>query len=839
MSQYSKKYLCGLNTFYTYIPVPSSGSAGFIITDPSNVLTAVNGFLQDTTGKITLRPTAATSGVVTITETITSSAPNIGTNILINANLNRANSTLNYLTGQTIVEDVLAQEPFYFARNSVPATYTLYTADVTGGLYPVTYSAQLPPGITINSVNGALSSAVPLTIGSLWPLTNYQVQVSSAVSTYYASFKLSVDIAPVFSYPNNPYVFTWGDPVQIMPTILVAGTGTFYQLDRTGAGLPAGLVLSSSNGQVTGTVLSNARLATVTYTVLAYPANGGLFVSADVTININIPGSVAYAPTRYNLVQGVAVTIVPTGSVPAPAPINDTWQATAALPNGVPANTSRYSTAYAVGPNKLLMFNLTGTYLYDVNTNNCALINTATTPPILLGGAIAFVSHLNKFYMFGGTIAGAGGYSQAVWSYDLSNNNWQVIAPSLQTDSRPVARAWARLGYNPAPAAQCLVIFGGQGPSNEIFADTWQYNIASNFWQQIINTNGDQLQGDYDYANNMVYHPGSGLLVMYNSNSTQDTGSTYSYSVVTQRWYGLQGGSNLPSRRRDMQLAYDSVNDAFWLYGGQEIDTTGLYLNDTWTLTLASNGLPGKWTLVIPTLKPTLTQQYPHLFYNTTTGLYLLNQGQSLAPSSWTLTRLPVAPAPQVAHDVLYTALGTRGTVLPYGLQLNGLTGVISGVPTVLGPADRYTVTATTGLGFGTSAVLTLQIVRPYLGGNTFTPITELGQQIRYKYEVLQYRNNQNKQSRAQQWAAAVNGSVRRRVWASQSTTVTQPNTQNLPLVGNVLQCVSSTVTCTLTSAADVPGPIMQLCVDSNWPPVNLTPNRVYTLNGTKWPQES
>ena len=42
---------------------------------------------------------------------------------------------------------------------------------------------------------------------------------------------------------------------------------------------------------------------------------------------------------------------------------------------------------------------------------------------------------------------------------------------------------------------------------------------------------------------------------------------------------------------------------------------------------------------------------------------------------------------------------------------------------------------------------------------------------------------------------------------------------------------------CSPTTNNDVPGPIMNICYDRTIPLTNYVVRRIYTFNGTKWPQ--
>jgi hypothetical protein len=109
---------------------------------------------------------------------------------------------------------------------------------------------------------------------------------------------------------------------------------------------------------------------------------------------------------------------------------------------------------------------------------------------------------------------------------------------------------------------------------------------------------------------------------------------------------------------------------------------------------------------------------------------------------------------------------------------------------------------------------------------------------MRRKAEILQYNKNGGHLTKKQQWSRAMrgHGPVRRKGWATQSQDYTDPNTSNLPLVGNTLDCSGGERPCNPVGASDVPGSGV-LCLDRNVPVTGLVVQRQYLAGGTKWPQ--
>jgi hypothetical protein len=109
----------------------------------------------------------------------------------------------------------------------------------------------------------------------------------------------------------------------------------------------------------------------------------------------------------------------------------------------------------------------------------------------------------------------------------------------------------------------------------------------------------------------------------------------------------------------------------------------------------------------------------------------------------------------------------------------------------------------------------------------------------RRKAEILKYKNNSSNMSKAQQYSmASRNALTRKKSWATQTQTYTNPNVDNLPEIKIPINSVFQTVSlrcnnannkCGRTSDCDVPGPVIPLCIDASVPLYNYKPQTTYS----------
>ena len=211
---------------------------------------------------------------------------------------------------------------------------------------------------------------------------------------------------------------------------------------------------------------------------------------------------------------------------------------------------------------------------------------------------------------------------------------------------------------------------------------------------------------------------------------------------------------------------------------------------------------------------------------------------------------LPIANQSQT--EVFYSMIGCSSPGLsynlPFGLTFNKATGEISGLPSVIFTPQTYTIIIENAIG-SASTFITLSVIKEILApavvadnfsSDTFLTNPDIA--MRRKAEIFKYKKNSANLTKQQQYALLANGNgpAAKRAWGTQGDVYTNPNTNNLPQVGNTFICNTNNIVCSPTSSCDVPGPIMSLCYNPTIPLIGYNqPNRFRTNIGFKWPQRS
>jgi hypothetical protein len=172
----------------------------------------------------------------------------------------------------------------------------------------LTYIATgLPAGLSINSSTGAISGTIDNNVAASTP---YTVTVTATDGTYSgtATFNWTINPAVVVTAPANQTA-SEGDSVSaVTVTATDAHSGT---LTYSTTGLPAGLSINPSTGNISGTIAANTALNSP-YTVTVTATDGTYSGSAEFTWTIE-PVVAVTAPanqtnTEGDTVSGVTVT---------------------------------------------------------------------------------------------------------------------------------------------------------------------------------------------------------------------------------------------------------------------------------------------------------------------------------------------------------------------------------------------------------------------------------------------------------------------------------------------------------------------------------------------------
>jgi N-acetylneuraminic acid mutarotase len=215
-------------------------------------------------------------------------------------------------------------------------------------------------------------------------------------------------------------------------------------------------------------------------------------------------------------------------------------------PSSSPSPRSDVGMALAEEEGRALLFggycqefqreNCAETWEFDLDNKQWTRLETEDSPPMTYGLQVVFDPHAQRFLQWGGHMAGfeggmfkSLGYSDLLWSYSLDGEGWLIIPP--EGGSRPSARYWHQLVYNPLSAE--IILIGGDAGQG-FLSDTWIYHTPSNRWRYIKSEETPAPRVNAAAA----YHTDQGRVYLFGGLGEEFHvfGDLWSFSSSTNTW---------------------------------------------------------------------------------------------------------------------------------------------------------------------------------------------------------------------------------------------------------------------------------------------------------------
>jgi hypothetical protein len=556
--------------------------------------------------------------------------------ILTNAQ-GQASTTLNLGAGAagavtTVMADVNGLQPVSF------------TATISGSPNPRRSSLACSPAtltspgtatctITLSQAAGAAGSTVGIAGNSEAVTVPASVQVPAGLTS--ATFTATAHVvasseAVILTATLGAVSETATISLTPPPTLASVSCASGSVVAQGSASCRIILSQAAPSGGLTVTLSSNSPLVTVppSLTVLA-GASSGTFTAKAGTVTSSLAAVLTAAVGSLSRSFSLQVAQVPSG-----------------------AGTSASSGGTAIPPGNWIMVKTHGFPAQTVGFEKLVYAPSPVKKAVILGNYHEFSSEPNT----------------AILAYDFDANRWDVldIGESFHTENFPDAgHPVGGFSYDPAlnsfvyyccgsgsnqpentygawwfdffgqtgrikqtspkPGAILLesgafdvlhstfVVFGGNS-----FAGTWTYNPTTNGFQQRTpvgsppNPSANQPAMTYNTNDHRLYLFGGQVGAGFSND-------LYAYDVPANTWSKLSPGGTPPSPRWRSGLAYDSTNNVFMLYGGQ--DASNVY-HDTWIYNPGTNA----WTQLSPAQSPSFDTVGPfeNLAYDPDHNVFML-----------------------------------------------------------------------------------------------------------------------------------------------------------------------------------------------------------------------
>lgn len=236
----------------------------------------------------------------------------------------------------------------------------------------------------------------------------------------------------------------------------------------------------------------------------------------------------------------------------------------------------------------VLVDNVGGTWTWDSATRIWIRPYPAHNPSNRSAIPLAWDGNLNGVLMFGGN---AGGAKNDTWLWNGSD--WTLVAPATTS---PPARYGAGMVWD--SVHNQVVLFGGHtgASADVIYNDVWVWN-GSDWSQAAPDTSKGAPAGRYNFA--MAYDPVNQAVVIYGGNqgtpaTSNDTWLLTTGDGVNYQWSNPLGlnptADYAPVARANVVMTWDPVHRVIVLFGGS-VNNAETWEWDTSALTWTFQGL--------------------------------------------------------------------------------------------------------------------------------------------------------------------------------------------------------------------------------------------------------
>ena len=353
--------------------------------------------------------------------------------------------------------------PANLTYSSNPAKYTAnrpilanLPSNTGGDATEYTVNPPLPAGLTLNPATGVIAGA-PTTPGGP---SNYTVTASNAFGSASVTLTIAVDnLAAALAYSPSSVVYTAGEP--ITPLSPSGGAGNSYSVSPI---LPAGLILDSSSGIISGT--PSKVTPTQTYTVTASGSSGNVVGSLSITVDDVAPWSQSI-PNMDQTITPLAPEGAQVQQLNPDLADNPAWLATHAATTAISPDgntllvmTTGYNRVFNDSSNSLTSFykNDSNEYIfvYDISGGAPIKKQVLQVPVTYFGIAWDPTSNGTAAHFY---VPGCSADAVFVFSYDTSTQLWSMdMRPNGTPAALPLGHNNSGIGLEAVPPVNAVPV---------------------------------------------------------------------------------------------------------------------------------------------------------------------------------------------------------------------------------------------------------------------------------------------------------------------------------------------------------------------------------------------
>ncbi len=702
-----------VNTPYSSSITVSGGTAPYTFVVNGSLPPGLT--LNSTSGAITGTPT--TAGNFSFTVTVTDSTPGV-----------HATATTSNC-GITIAAPTITAQCAAATTGTVNTPYTS-SITVSGGTGPYNFvvsSGSLPPGLSLNATNGAITGT-PTTAGNF----SFAVTVTDSTPGVHATATTSncgINISPPTLTAQCAAATTGTVNTPYSSSITVSGGTAPYNFAVSSGSLPPGLTLNATNGAITGTPTTAGPFSFTVKVTDSTPGVHATTTTSNCGITIAPPTITAQCAAATTGMVGSpyssAIT-VSGGTAPYTFAL-----ASGALPTGLSLNASTGAitgTPTTAGPFSFTVkvTDSTPGVHATTTTGNCGI--NISGVPLSLGCPPGQTGTVGTPYSSAFVVSGGvGPYTFSISSGSLPTGLSLNTSTGAITGTPTAAGTFSFTGK--VVDSKGTTVFSACSGSCTSITSTWNFNLPSGTLgtSQAYNVNGVKITA---YG----YNTSGGTAALYGKNAGGDENGlgingTTDNEIDRTHFVQLDLTNLIAAGATNVQILINSIQtgETYAIYGSNTLGSLG-------TLLYSGTSKDDNKAFTMPGY-PT----YKYIAVIATSQNVLLGAITATLPGACTITiaNNTKQPPPVNAdcgscsgsigngavgksYSGSVSAEGGSGTYtfsvvsgLPPGLTLNSSTGKITGTPTTAGTYS-FTFKVTDSNGATDTATCTITITKPY-----------------------------------------------------------------------------------------------------------------------------
>lgn len=227
---------------------------------------------------------------------------------------------------------------------------------------------------------------------------------------------------------------------------------------------------------------------------------------------------------------------------------------------------------------------------YSISDSQWREISSETTPVSRFSHHMVYLPINRSIFLFGGCKTSDYERLGDTWLYNLDNNTWEEVSPSVS----PSARSDLALCYD--SLKNRVLLFGGYNYDDNKLNDLWVYYPNNNSWTELAPSSSPPS----DYGHSLFYRNNGGDVYTFGRSSTQNINDLWEYDTSANSWAKMTVASPIPSYRYWHNMRYSNISDVCLLFGGSSfnVDKDDSWIfnftTDSWTEIQSDNNPPNR-----------------------------------------------------------------------------------------------------------------------------------------------------------------------------------------------------------------------------------------------------